>query len=199
MPSIRQNLEQRYRECPYCAGEGLVTIYHDRYTGKPYVELKTRRGEVRRFALLLAIPCICPLGSFMRDERTNGEATKIQELNLNHVLEGHIKWSIYDPTLPKIDDGEVPEPGRLRSMIEKMSSAPKRARDVLREQRKREQENWMVRFLVNALEAGPLAFAQIAQRARDAGHGSLADLRTAGELVRVKITSAETGEVWSLE
>ena len=78
-------------------------------------------------------------------------------------------------------------------------SGTKNVNKATPEDREREQENWLVRFLVNALEAGPLSFDKLLQRARDAGRGNLASLRTAGELVRVKITTVNRQETWSLE
>ena len=35
----------------------------------------------------------------------------MKQLNLQDVIEGRIRWSMIDPTMPFVDDGEVPEPG----------------------------------------------------------------------------------------
>ena len=197
MPSVRANLEYRCRECEWCQGAGEVTIFHERYTGLPYIELKKSDGRVRKYALVAAIPCECPLGTWIRNSRED-KATTVRQLRLAHVIEGRIPWTLFDPTMPYVDDGEVPELGSFRAIME-AGAGVKNVKDVLRQDRKREQENWLVRFLVNALEAGPLSFDKLLQRARDAGRGNLSALRTAGELVRVKINTVNRQEIWSLE
>lgn len=195
---LRSNLEHRCRFCKYCHGEGVVQIFHDRYDGQPYVEQKDDRGRLSRFALTGAVSCICPLGDWILSTRQE-EATSLREIQLQRVIEGRVPWSMADPTLPYVDDSEEVKPGAFQAMLAKIPNVAKRASDVERERRKRERENWLVRFLVNALEAGALTIDQLLQRARDAGRGNLQELRTAGELARVKIAFEGTQEKWSLE
>lgn len=195
---LRSNLEHRCRFCKYCHGEGVVQIFHDRYDGQPYVEQKDDRGRLSRFALTGAVSCICPLGDWILSTRQE-EATALREIQLQRVIEGRVPWSMTDPTLPYIDDSEEVKPGAFREMLAKIPNVARRASDVERDRRKRERENWLVRFLVNALDAGPMLFDDLVQRARDAGHGSIEDMRSAGELVRIKIASMNGQETWMLE
>jgi hypothetical protein len=136
--SERSNLEYRCRDCPWCHGQGFVTIWHNRYTGQPYVELKRfNNGRIQKFALVAVIPCKCPLGFWIRSEQTQGLATALHPPQLDWIIEGTWgkgNWQLTDPTAPNVDDSEVPEPGRLREMIAAMAKdVAKPAKAVLRE------------------------------------------------------------------
>lgn len=97
---LRKNLEYRCRDCEWCAGQGLKTIFHDRYTGLPYIELKRHSdGQVKKYALRCAVPCVCILGQWIREQHEQ-EATAVRQPRLEDVIEGRIPWTIFDPSLP---------------------------------------------------------------------------------------------------
>ncbi len=121
--SVRKNLEHRYRDCEHCHGEGLVTIFHEKYDGSPSVRIKRPDDTVRHYAMRAAVPCVCPLGTFIRDSQTQGEATTVRQLSLQDVIEGRIPWTMTDPTLPPIDDGEVPDWQRYRRELAEMKGS----------------------------------------------------------------------------
>ena len=132
---VRANLESRCRSCEHCHGEGLVPIFHDRYEGMPYVCLKRRDGTVRSYAMRTSVPCVCPLGQWFQDARDSGDATAVRValVTLQQVLEGRVRWSKKDPTLPKYDPSEVVKPGDFRRMLDGLSKTVNRAKDVLRQ------------------------------------------------------------------
>jgi hypothetical protein len=130
---VRENLECRCRGCSYCHGQGLVTVYHDMYTGLPYVTLKDRFGRARLFSLRGVVNCICPLGFFFGQAQDPEDATasRFASLKLQHVLEGMdgrrlLRWSTKDPTLPTYDESEVIEPGDFRALFYDMVARLKR-------------------------------------------------------------------------
>ncbi len=198
---VRENLEYRCKDCKWCKGQGTKTIWDCRFDGMPYVDKKDKKGRPARFIRTQSIPCVCPLGDYYRSERQK-EATAIRQPELQHIIEGqkHVRnWLLYDPTLPKFDESQTVEPGDFTAMIAKASMTMTSVKQVNREYRKRQLENWLVRFIVNILDGGAMQFEQILQRAREAGRGSADTLRAAGELVRVKITRKDDQELWSLE
>lgn len=107
----RDNLEHRCAQCSYCHGQGLVTIFHDRYDGQPYIRLKNRHGITKLFALRVAVTCVCPLGFWMKGQRDPEDATAQRHatIDLQKVIEGLVPWGMTDPTAPAVDHGEVPD------------------------------------------------------------------------------------------
>jgi hypothetical protein len=198
---VRENLESRCANCSHCQGHGLVTIYHDKYQGEPYIRLKRRDGKRKAYALRVDVPCVCPLGFWIKTARDPEDATahRYSTIDFQKVIEGCVPWSVRDPTLPRYDPGQLVEPGDFAAMLERASRTMTHVRQVNREHRRREEENWLVRFLVNALESGPKPFLEVIKRACEAGHGNERSLRTAAELTRIKITTVEHLETWSLE
>lgn len=106
---VRENLEKRCADCLHCRGAGLVSVFHGRYTGEPYIRLKRPDGSARAFALRVALTCVCPLGEWIEQARDKGDATaiRVERLTLAKVLEGRVPWSTTDPTAPPESPGEV--------------------------------------------------------------------------------------------
>ena len=102
---LRKNLEYRCRDCEWCYGQGLPTIFHDRYDGLPYVQLKRHDGTSRKYAMRVAVPCVCNLGLWIRDQHEQ-EATHVKQLYLADVIEGRIPWTLFDPSAPPVDPDE---------------------------------------------------------------------------------------------
>lgn len=196
---LRRNLEHRCRDCKWCQGQGFYTIFDRRYDGLPYVEKKTPDGRLRRFKRIDTIPCVCPLGSWIRGTRED-QATAIREINLQDVIEGqrHVRnWSLTDPRLPYCDPGEVAEPGVFRAMIEAGSSV-RRIVDIEREHKKTNSERWYIQFLVHFLRTEPAPFSQLLEMASLTGHNDVAELRRAGAIVGIQRENRHSGEHWIL-
>lgn len=132
---MRENLQARCADCQFCHGKELVTIWHDRYTGEPYLRLRRTNGAVKAYALRVAVPCVCPLGTWVADARASEDATAIRAatVTLLQVLEGTVPWSMTDPTAPPCDEGQAVEPGDFRRMIDNIHQIAKQPRKLLRE------------------------------------------------------------------
>lgn len=199
--NVRINLEYRCRDCEFCRGKGLYTIFDVRYEGLDYVEQKSPDGRLHRFVRIDTIPCICPLGSWIRDTRQQ-EATTVRQINLQHVIEGqqHVRnWSLTDPRFKHIDPKKPAEPGMLRAIINEIPTVVNHVNDLDRKQKQFIRENMLVRFLVNALDPGPATFKDISEWALRGNYGSPSELRTAAGLARLKIQFIDKVETWSLE
>jgi hypothetical protein len=104
--SEQREAAAKSRECIYCHGEGMLTIFHHEYKGQPQIEVTNRDGEVRKITARIAAHCVCPLGEWTRSKCPADIVKRIPSLHA--VLTGQINWTIHDPTLPNVPD-EVPD------------------------------------------------------------------------------------------
>lgn len=201
---VRENLEARCANCSECEGEGVVTIFHDKYTPQqPSILIRRRNGRVKHYALVCAVPCICPLGFWIRQARDAEEATASRHATIDYqkVIEGRVPWSKKDPSLPYIDPGEVIEPGDFARLFEDLTRDVKTSTDhvaVDREQRRKQKERWFLQFLVHFLRQGPMAFSGILEMAGHAGRHDPSALRKAADTLGVIVETCSVGELWIL-
>jgi hypothetical protein len=213
----RDEVTELSTSCQYCNGRGHAIIYDPEYNGAKSIPSLTPDGRtVTRLAETVAY-CVCPAGRWvmLRQQKTCPDMFR-RTLDLHDVIQGTArrKWLTKDPR-PELPDDPAdfnkPLGDVWRSLMSRFlkrtdanaaTSAPKsgfaRARAEAAKQA-RARESWLVRFLVNALEAGPLPFGSLMVRAMDAGRSSEKELRIAGDLARINITNEDGQEIWALE
>ncbi|CEF48291.1 unnamed protein product [uncultured bacterium] len=86
------------RDCPYCSGAGLCTIYHRDYDGNPTITVGEKDAVAR-----YAAHCVCDLGRWMRGHTEPEMLKRIPDLR--RTLDGAVPWTWRDPTVP--DGAEV--------------------------------------------------------------------------------------------
>lgn len=91
--------EQASRDCPYCCGQGIVTVYHPRYSGHP-IEV-TQDG--RRYTAIAAAHCRCEYGVWIRDHlppEIQARAPRVDD-----ICRGRSDWLLVSP----LEDREYPD------------------------------------------------------------------------------------------
>lgn len=194
----REEAEAKSRGCVYCSGHGMATIYSPDFRG---AATEVIDGRVR--LLRSAAYCVCAAGRWMliRHQQECKDLFR-RTFDLYDVVSGRAPgWMVDDPRgepniSPPADMETFPD---WKSLVvafgAKLATSPNQFADS----RRRARENWFIRFLVNALESGPLAFEQLAERAVNAGRRDMKEMRTAADLARIKITRQDDQEIWALE
>ena len=80
-------------QCAHCHGEGMVTVYHPRWTGEPVEQ--TCDGI--RYPTVMAAHCCCELGRWTR-ARNSLESQRLIPY-VEDILAGRMKWLLEPPTL----------------------------------------------------------------------------------------------------
>lgn len=89
------------RDCPFCDGEGMITVYAPGYTG---CEIAMTRDSIPYVARTTG-HCICKLGRYMRSQTKEDIRKRIPDID--DVAQGRSRWLTVDPTekpCPNADD-----------------------------------------------------------------------------------------------
>lgn len=87
--------------CPFCEGDGMVTIFHRDYTGQPYVTAVDRDGRRRMKLLRCAAYCACELGQAISENHQDSAKDVYKRTPNLKVIFGKDDslWSPDDPTV----------------------------------------------------------------------------------------------------
>ena len=110
METLYASREEAVKEtghCDYCNNTGQTTICHRDYKGQPTMDMADHNGQVRKCPARLTAHCICPIGRWMRQRTDPKILYRIPDLR--EVISGHTNFSLSDPTLPYVDDSQVPD------------------------------------------------------------------------------------------
>lgn len=110
--SDRESAERESKDCPYCGGHGMATIFHSCYTGDPVIEV-----DGRRIAGRAAAHCVCKLGEWMRSKVDAETRKRIPALV--DCLEGRSVYQADDPTIDR--EADWFEPIGWREMVERLA------------------------------------------------------------------------------
>jgi hypothetical protein len=80
------------RDCAYCGGHGMVTVYHHRYRGS---SINQSRETKRLYAATTAAHCRCQLGQWIRDRCPPELAQRIPWVEA--ILQGRSDWVLDIP------------------------------------------------------------------------------------------------------
>lgn len=125
------------RDCPYCSGFGLATVYRAGYDGRTVEDDCDVNGKPFRRLMVTTDYCVCAAGRWiMANHQTESREIFARMNDLWDLLDygkGSC-WSPNDPTLAlaKFDPSDVPDWKAFRRLI---ASGPvtKSAREALRE------------------------------------------------------------------
>ena len=95
----KREAEDKSRQCPYCRGAGLVSVFHPAYdTHRTLMREVLYFGEIvtRPIQAIVAAHCLCPMGEWIRT-RTDPDILHRIPL-LADVLSGRSRWLAQDPT-----------------------------------------------------------------------------------------------------
>ena len=80
------------KDCEYCNGEGMVTVYAPNYDGSPFAI--TASGI--KYASRVVAHCLCPLGKFIRAATKEDVRRRIPEVS--SIVDRESRWLLKDPT-----------------------------------------------------------------------------------------------------
>jgi hypothetical protein len=129
LSSISDIREARHvsRDCPYCHGEGLATIYHADYDGwKPFVEVPGPNGTTFRRLTRTTAYCHCCAGQWIAETHRRESTEIFNRMNImdeiiNKYKRGLTLWFPEDPTAAYADDSEIPD---WKSFREQLAAKP---------------------------------------------------------------------------
>ena len=91
LDSERVAAELASRDCPFCRGQGLVTVYHPQFVGNPIEAAK----DGRRYSAMTAAHCRCALGVWIRDRLPPEIQARIPRVE--DICRGRSSWLLESP------------------------------------------------------------------------------------------------------
>lgn len=89
--NARALAELESRDCPFCSGQGIRTVYHPHFTGNSI----GIDAEGRRTAMTVAAHCRCSLGVFFRDNCSEDVRRRIPRVE--DICQGRSLWLLEAP------------------------------------------------------------------------------------------------------
>ncbi len=90
------------RDCAFCSGQGMATVYAPGYTGSAIAQLP----DGRRYVARTTAHCMCPLGRFVRAAAKEDVRRRTPEVG--DIAQGRSHWSLDDPTEEPVDNPTAP-------------------------------------------------------------------------------------------
>ena len=98
----REAAQTASRDCPFCQGQGLVTVYHPAFTGDTVGFTK----DGRPFPATIAAHCRCLLGAWIRDHVLPEIQARIPRVE--DICTGRSKWLLTPPHEPPAPNDDHP-------------------------------------------------------------------------------------------
>ncbi len=87
----RSEVERLSRDCPFCGGNGMVTVYHPRFEAESVGQAR----DGRRFATTIAAHCRCDAGKWIRERIPHELQARIPRVE--DICLGRSLWLLIPP------------------------------------------------------------------------------------------------------